>query len=66
MSEEYKRAGIRVNAILSSAIVPAERYAEAPHLGVTPEQFGKLIAFLASVDGEILQGAHIPAYGAKF
>ena len=36
MSAEYKRSGIRVNAVLPSAIVPAERYADDPHAGVTP------------------------------
>ncbi|MCY4061882.1 MAG: SDR family NAD(P)-dependent oxidoreductase [Chloroflexi bacterium] len=66
ISEEYKRRGIRVNAVLPSAIVPAEQYAEDPHSGVTPAQLGRLIAFLCSDDGAIVQGALIPAYGTKF
>lgn len=66
LSEEYKRRGIRVNAILPSAIVPAEQYAEDPHSGVTPVQLGRVIAFLCSDDGAIIQGALIPAYGTKF
>ena len=66
LSEEYKRRGIRVNAVLPSAIVPAEQYAEDPHSGVTPAQLGRVIAFLCSDDGAIMQGALIPAYGTKF
>ncbi len=66
MSEEYKRQGIRVNVILPSAIVPEERYAEDADSGVTPEQVGKVIAFLASDAGQIIRGAVIPAYGTKF
>ncbi len=66
MSEEYKRQGIRVNALLPSAIVPDEHYAEDPHSGVTPQQLGRVIAFLASDAGEIIQGAIIPAYGTRF
>ncbi len=66
LSEEYKRRGIRINAVLPSAIVPAEQYAEDPHSGVTPAQLGRVIAFLCSNDGAIVQGALIPAYGTKF
>lgn len=66
ISEEYKRRGIRINAVLPSAIVPAEQYAEDPHSGVTPAQLGRVIAFLCSDEGAIIQGALIPAYGTKF
>ncbi|MCY3864996.1 MAG: SDR family NAD(P)-dependent oxidoreductase [Chloroflexi bacterium] len=66
LSEEYKRRGIRVNAVLPSAIVPAEQYAVDPHSGVTPAQLGRVIGFLCSDDGAIVQGALIPAYGTKF
>jgi len=66
ISEEYKRRGIRINAVLPSAIVPAEQYAEDPHSGVTPAQLGRVIAFLCSDAGAIIQGALIPAYGTKF
>lgn len=66
LSEEYKRRGIRVNAVLPSAIVPGEHYAEDPHSGVTPAQLGNVIAFLCSDEGAIIQGALIPAYGTKF
>jgi len=66
LSEEYKRRGIRVNAVLPSAIVLAEQYAEDPHSGVTPAQLGRVIAFLCSDEGAIIHGALIPAYGTKF
>ena len=66
LSEEYKRRGIRVNAVLPSAIAPAEQYAEDPHSGVTPTQLGRVIAFLCSDAGAIIHGALIPAYGTKF
>ncbi len=66
MSEEYKRRGIRVNAVLPSAIVTEEQFAEDPHSGVTPAQLGKVIAFLASDAGGVISGAAIPAYGTKF
>ena len=66
LSEEYKRRGIRVNAVLPSAIVPGEQVAEDAHSGVTPAQLGRVIAFLCSDAGAIIQGALIPAYGTKF
>ena len=66
ISEETKRSGLRVNAVLPSAIVPASALAADPEAGVTPEQLGKVIAFLASAAGEIITGAIIPAYGSKF
>ena len=66
ISEEYKRRGIRVNAVLPSAIVPAAQLADDPHSGVTPTQVGRVIAFLCSDEGAIVQGALIPAYGTRF
>ena len=66
LSEEYKRQGIRVNAVMPSAIVPEAAYAADPESGVTPRQIGEVIAFLASDAGQIIRGAIIPAYGAKF
>ena len=66
MSEEYKQQGIRINAVLPAAIVPAKHYAQDPNAGVTPEQLGKVLAFLASADGQIIQGAALPAYGTRF
>ncbi len=66
MAEEYKRRGIRVNAVLPSAIVTPEQYADDPHSGVTPAQVGRVVAFLASEAGAVIHGASIPAYGTKF
>lgn len=66
ISEEYKRRGIRVNAVLPSTIVSSEQYAADPHSGVSPAQLGQVIAFLASEAGAIIHGAAIPAYGTRF
>jgi len=66
MSEEYKKQGINVNAILPSAIIPAERQAEEPDAGVTPQQLGKVIALLCSDDASIIHGVALPAYGTRF
>lgn len=66
LSAEYKRQGIRVNAVLPSAIATPDQVAEDPDAGVTPQQLGRVIAFLASDAGAIIHGAIIPAYGTKF
>ncbi len=66
MSEEYKRRGIRVNAVLPSAIMTDEQAAADPDAGVTPGQLGRVIAFLASDASAIITGAIIPAYGRRF
>ena len=66
LSAEYKRQGIRVNAVLPSAIATPDQVAEDPDAGVTPQQLGEVIAFLASAAGAIIHGAIIPAYGTKF
>ena len=66
LSEEYKRQGIRVNAVLPSAIATPEQVADDPLAGVTPRQLGELIAFLCSDAAAIVHGAIIPAYGTKF
>lgn len=66
LSAEYKRRGIRVNAVLPSAIATAAQYEADPDAGVTPAQLGRVIAFLCSDAGAIIQGALIPAYGTKF
>lgn len=66
MSAEYKRSGIRVNAVLPAAIASPEQIAQDPDAGVTPAQLGRVIAFLASEAGQIIHGASIPAYGTRF
>ncbi len=65
MSEEYKRRGIRVNAVLPSTIATEDQYAEDPHAGVTPAQLGQVIAFLASDASAAIHGALIPVFGAR-
>ncbi len=65
LSEEYKRQGIRVNAVLPSTIASAEQYAEDAHAGVTPAQLGSVIAFLASDAGAAIHGALIPVFGTR-
>lgn len=66
MSEEYKRRGIRVNAVLPSALATEEQVGQDPHAGVSPAQVAEVIAFLASDAGGIITGAAIPVYGTKF
>ncbi|MCY3832431.1 MAG: SDR family oxidoreductase [Chloroflexi bacterium] len=66
ISEEYKRRGIRCNAVLPSAIVPAEQLADDPDAGVTPRQVGRVVGFLCSEAGAIINGALLPAYGTRF
>ena len=66
ISEEYKRRGIRCNAVLPSAIVLAEQLADDPDSGVTPTQVGRVVGFLCSEAGAIIHGALIPAYGTRF
>ncbi len=65
MAEEYKRRGIRVNAVLPSTIATEEQSAEDPQAGVTPAQLGRVIAFLASDAGAAIHGALIPVFGTR-
>lgn len=65
LSEEYKRGGIRVNAVLPSTLASEEQFAEDPHAGVTPAQLGRVIAFLASDAGAAIHGALIPVFGTR-
>ena len=65
LSEEYKRRGIRVNAVLPSTIATEEQYAEDAHAGVTPAQLGRVIAFLASDAGAAIHGALVPVFGTR-
>lgn len=65
LSEEFKRQGIRVNAVLPSTIATEEQYAENPQAGVTPAQLGRVIAFLASDAAAAIHGALIPVFGTR-
>jgi NAD(P)-dependent dehydrogenase (short-subunit alcohol dehydrogenase family) len=64
---EYKRHGIRCNAIVPSVIdTPANRAAEpdADHSKwVPPEQIARVVAFLVSEESTPTSGAAIPVYG---
>jgi len=66
-SEEVKRSGVCVNAVLPSVIdTPANRAANPdadPATWVRPEEIGAVIAFLCSAEASAVTGAAIPVYG---
>lgn len=66
MAAEYKHQGLRVNAIIPAALVPAEELHADPTRGVTPESVAQIVMFLCSEAGSIISGALIPAYGRRF
>jgi NAD(P)-dependent dehydrogenase (short-subunit alcohol dehydrogenase family) len=64
---EYKRDGVRVNAVLPSIIdTPANR-ADNPDgnfdTWVQPQEIADVIAFLCSPAAAVTSGAHVPVYG---
>ena len=67
LDAEYKRDGIRCNAILPSVIdTPANREAQpdADHSKwVKPEAIAKVVRFLVSEDSAPTSGAAVPVYG---
>jgi NAD(P)-dependent dehydrogenase (short-subunit alcohol dehydrogenase family) len=64
---EYRREGVRCNAILPSVIdTPANREAQpdADHSKwVAPEEIAKVVRFLVSADSAPTSGAAVPVYG---
>jgi NAD(P)-dependent dehydrogenase (short-subunit alcohol dehydrogenase family) len=66
MAAEYKHQGIRVNAILPSALVSPTDLQADPARGVTPDSVAEVVMFLCSEAGSIINGALIPAYGQRF
>ena len=66
-SEEVKRSGVCVNAVLPSVIdTLANRAANPdadPAMWVRPDEIGAVIAFLCSPEASALTGAAIPVYG---
>jgi NAD(P)-dependent dehydrogenase (short-subunit alcohol dehydrogenase family) len=64
---EYRREGVRCNAILPSVIdTPANRAAQpdADHSKwVQPEEIAKVIRFLVSGESAVTSGAAVPVYG---
>jgi NAD(P)-dependent dehydrogenase (short-subunit alcohol dehydrogenase family) len=67
LDAEYKRDGIRCNAILPSVIdTPANR-ADQPNADhskwVKPEEIAKVVRFLVSDESAPMSGAAVPVYG---
>ena len=67
LDAEYRRAGVRSNAVLPSVIdTPANR-SDMPDADtskwVPPEQIARVIGFLCSDDSEPTSGAAVPVYG---
>jgi NAD(P)-dependent dehydrogenase (short-subunit alcohol dehydrogenase family) len=64
---EYRKEGVRCNAILPSVIdTPANREAQpdADHSKwVEPEEIAKVVRFLVSDDSGVTSGAAVPVYG---
>jgi NAD(P)-dependent dehydrogenase (short-subunit alcohol dehydrogenase family) len=67
LDTEYKRHGVRCNAIVPSVIdTPANRQSEpdADHSRwVKPEAIAKVVRFLVSEESEPISGAAVPVYG---
>ena len=67
LAAEYRKDGVRANAILPSIIdTPANRSAnpDGNHQAwVKPEEIAAVIHFLCSDDASPTSGAHIPVYG---
>jgi NAD(P)-dependent dehydrogenase (short-subunit alcohol dehydrogenase family) len=66
LSADYKHQGIRVNAILPSALVTEADLQADPSRGVTPASVAQVVLFLCSEAGSVITGALIPVYGERF
>jgi NAD(P)-dependent dehydrogenase (short-subunit alcohol dehydrogenase family) len=64
---EYRKEGIRANAIMPSIIdTPANRASQPDadfDTWVKPEEIARVIGHLCSPDTEVTSGGHIPVYG---
>jgi NAD(P)-dependent dehydrogenase (short-subunit alcohol dehydrogenase family) len=67
LDAEYRRDGVRVNAILPNLIdTPANRASDPDadtSKWVQPAEIARVIRFLSSTDSAPISGAHIPVYG---
>jgi NAD(P)-dependent dehydrogenase (short-subunit alcohol dehydrogenase family) len=67
LDAEYRRDGIRINAVLPSVIdTPANRAANPDDdfaTWVHPDEIARVIRFLCSDDASVTSGAHVPVYG---
>jgi NAD(P)-dependent dehydrogenase (short-subunit alcohol dehydrogenase family) len=67
LDAEYRRDGIRVNAVLPSVIdTPANRRSMPDadfDTWVRPDEIARVIGFLCSDDASATSGAHVPVYG---
>jgi NAD(P)-dependent dehydrogenase (short-subunit alcohol dehydrogenase family) len=67
LDAEYRKDGVRINAVLPSVIdTPANR-SSMPDADfdewVRPDQIARVIRFLCSDDSSVTSGAHVPVYG---
>jgi NAD(P)-dependent dehydrogenase (short-subunit alcohol dehydrogenase family) len=67
LDAEYRKEGIRVNAVLPSVIDTPFNRASMPDADfdtwVHPDEIARVIAFLCSDDASVTSGAHVPVYG---
>jgi NAD(P)-dependent dehydrogenase (short-subunit alcohol dehydrogenase family) len=67
LDAEYRKDGVRINAVLPSVIdTPANRASMSDadfDTWVRPEQIAHVIRFLCSDDASVTSGAHLPVYG---
>jgi NAD(P)-dependent dehydrogenase (short-subunit alcohol dehydrogenase family) len=67
LDAEYRKDGIRVNAVLPSVIDTPFNRRSMPEADfdtwVHPDEIARVIAFLCSDDASVTSGAHVPVYG---
>lgn len=67
MAAEYKRDGVRVNAVLPSVIdTPANRASQPDadySTWVQPAEIAEVVLFLCDARSGVVSGAHVPVYG---
>ena len=67
LDAEYRKDGIRVNAVLPSVIDTPVNRASMPDADfdtwVRPDEIARVIAFLCSDAASVTSGAHVPVYG---